>query len=533
MRDAGGKYSWFGPAIAASLALSALTCTQERDTSPVTPVYRADVEKILTERCATCHSGDLPKGGWNATSYLGAIACVDPTKAVAVLPLDGSAPLLRALDDATHSTLPNPPTAAERARLVAWVNGGSPAFQGTAHSPGFIDPRSDAFHGKYLRDARWVPMLDAKSPDACGRCHEGAPSGRADKVTVSAPGATKCTTCHTDPNGPLGCATCHGDGTRNSPPRDPCFFPVEAARAGAHVAHVLPGTNHVVGLPCTACHAAPSPDVPSAILTGAHGNGAVEVNFDPNLVGSVASYDPKTGTCTVGCHNRGGTRPVLAWTDKGPLDCNSCHTAPPKPHYTGRPCTFCHNDANADGTALQLQGPAALHVNGKVDLGDGSGKCGACHGTGDDPWPKVGAHPAHENPKITVPLVCTNCHPVPSSLQNIHDAPHLSGKVDLVFGGRALDRGSIPQWNGTSCTSVACHGNGLTSPPPVNPVWLDPSTGACGSCHGIPPTTIHTPNTGCQRVECHGAEIERDPLNQPIISQAGKALHIDGIVEHK
>ncbi|HEX7600507.1 MAG TPA: CxxxxCH/CxxCH domain-containing protein, partial [Polyangiaceae bacterium] len=102
-----------------------------------------------------------------------------------------------------------------------------------------------------------------------------------------------------------------------------------------------------------------------------------------------------------------------------------------------------------------------------------------------------------------------------------------------LFGGRALDRGSSPQWDGTGCSKVACHGNGLAAPPPVTPVWLDPKTGACGTCHGLPPTSIHTPNTNCDRVECHGAEITRDSLNQPIISQAGKALHIDGIIEHK
>ena len=525
-----GDRSWLRSAVVASLALSALTCTGERDSSPVSPVYRSDVDKILTERCATCHSGDLPKGGWNATTYLGAIACVDPTKAVAVLPPDGTAPILRALDDSTHKNLPSAPTEAERARLVAWVSGGSPAFPGTAHPPGIIDPRSPAFHGKLLRDERWAPMMDAKNPMACGRCHEGAPSGRPDKVVGTAPGATDCRTCHTDTNGPLACATCHGDGPRAAPPRNLCFFPGDADRAGAHVAHVNPGPNHGVGLPCSTCHAAPNPNDPASILTGTHANGAVEIVFDPGVV-KEGSYDPQTKTCTVSCHHRGGTRPIVTWKDQGPLDCNSCHTAPPQPHYTGKACTFCHHEANATGTALS---PGPLHVNGKVDLGDGSGKCGACHGTGDDPWPTVGAHPAHKNPKVTTPLDCTSaCHLVPAQLHDPAVPSHLNGTIDLVFGGHALDRGSSPQWNGTSCTNVGCHGTGLMAKPPVTPVWTDPKTGACGTCHALPPESIHTPNTNCDRVECHGSEIERDPLNAPVISTSGKTLHINGLIDHK
>lgn len=520
MRAAGDK-RWLWSAFAAVLALFALTCTGGRDSSPVSPVYRSDVDQILTQRCATCHSGAAPKGGWSATTFLGAIACVDPSKEVAVLPPDERAPIVRALDDATHLGVAS---AQERARLTAWVRHGAPAFQGTAHPPGIIDPRSDAFHGKLLRDARWSQMLDPKSPEACGRCHEGAPV-RPDKVVFAAAGATNCRSCHTDPNGPLGCTTCHGDGTRAAPPRDPCFFPADVARAGAHVAHVLPGPMHGVGLACTTCHATPSAELASAILSGAHANGAVEVVFDPKAV-TEGSFDPTTGSCTVSCHNRGGTRPKVAWRDKGPLDCNSCHTAPPKPHYTGQACSFCHHEANANGTAL-TGGP--LHVNGRVDLGDGSGKCGACHGKGDDPWPSVAAHPAHQSPKLTTPLACTSCHTVPAA---IHDPGHMNGTVDVVFSGRALDRGAVPSWNGTSCSQVACHGAGLAAPPPVTPVWTDPKGGACGACHGIPPTSIHTPNKGCDRVECHGAEIGRDSFNEPAISATGKALHIDGVIQH-
>src|SRR5437868_4979044 len=142
----------------------------------------------------------------------------------AALPADDSAPLLRALDSDSHRDRIDP---GERALLAAWVRAGAPAFRGTVHAPGVVDPRSAEWHGTMLRDARWRPMLDANDTNACGRCHDGAPS-RPPGVTLPAPGATACTSCHAEPEGVLACSTCHGQGTRAYPPRDRCFFPNDA-----------------------------------------------------------------------------------------------------------------------------------------------------------------------------------------------------------------------------------------------------------------------------------------------------------------
>src|SRR6202041_3855632 len=101
------------------------------------------------------------------------------------------------------------------------------------------DPRSNAFHGALLRNQHWAPMLNANDPNACGGCHEGVPAP-VPGVTFAAPGATACTTCHSEPGGPLACGTCHGSGARTYPPRDLCFFPGDALTAGAHAAHVEP-----------------------------------------------------------------------------------------------------------------------------------------------------------------------------------------------------------------------------------------------------------------------------------------------------
>ena len=207
------------------------------------------------------------------------------------------------------------------------------------------------------------------------------------------------------------------------------------------------------------------------------------------------------------------------------MTCTSCHGSPPAGHYPG-PCTNCHIEANAAGTAL-TGGP--LHLDGRVELGDGSGKCGACHGNGNDPWPSTKAHPAHQNPSITEPIACSSCHPVPTSIL----APgHLDGVVDIGFSGLAMSRGAEPVWNGSSCESVACHGANLDAPPAVVPVWDDASgrAGKCGACHGVPPLD-HTASTSCNRSDCHGSEVYVDAEGLPNITMSGRKLHIDGIVE--
>ena len=370
------------------------------------------------------------------------------------------------------------------------------------HDPSYADPKSPAFHGAQLRATRWAAMLDPENPDACGRCHDGAPA-RPAGVTSSAPGAPSCTKCHDQPGGVLACTTCHDFG-----------------KSGAHSAHLAASPVRETPLTCATCH--PVPGTP--VIGGFHGDGTVEIIFDTTVVAGEASYDRSTNSCAVYCHDQGGQRARPTWTETTPMACNDCHSSPPAGHYPG-PCTNCHKEPNAGGTALS-GGP--LHLNGRVDLGDGSGKCGACHGSGDSPWPTTAAHPAHQSPTLTEPVACTSCHVVPST---ITDPVHLDGTVHVTFAGLATARGAQPTWDGASCSEVACHGANLTDPAAV-PRWTDASgtQSRCGACHGVPPSQ-HTPSTDCNRGDCHGSEVSLDVNGVPSITTSGRALHIDGIIE--
>jgi predicted CxxxxCH...CXXCH cytochrome family protein len=319
----------------------------------------------------------------------------------------------------------------ERTKLAGWVAAESPGVTPAVHSAGFANPRSPGNHATFLRSTLYRPLIDPNDADACASCH-------------SSDAAPACTTCHT--NGVDACGTCHGDGDRAYPPRDRCLFPAENDDR-AHATHVGKGIS------CAACHA-----------IGAHRDGKVDV------------------ACTGGpCHAHGGDNPSPAWSD-GPLGCNDCHRSPPANHYEGA-CISCHRV------------DSSVHVNGKIDLGDGSGKCGACHGNGDDPRPSTGAHVKH-------PFACETCHSMPAGKHP------LGGGARIQLGEMAARGGRRPTYEAATmtCAGTYCHASST-------PTWTGPAT-TCASCHGAPPPPPHTTDTTC--TNCH-------PFSD--------ATHVDGVLE--
>jgi predicted CxxxxCH...CXXCH cytochrome family protein len=497
------------------LSLVALTgCRDERVRSSEPPTYDGQVGAIFASRCKDCHDPATAPGRWRGSTYLEAIACVADGKPAAMPAPDGPAPLLRTLQDATHLPIL---TDDERATVAAWVAAGAPKLSGSVHEASFIDPRSPASHGRLLRSKQWKPMLDPKDPEACGRCHEGV--ARPEKITSPATGAPACTTCHSDQGGVLACGTCHSDKPTSFPPRDACFFPDDPMRGTAHAAHTAPSPLKAEGLACRTCHELPPPEV----IGGAHGNGKVEISFDVNVTGP-ATWDEQSRSCTSRCHARpGAAKPRPAWTDKGPLACGDCHGAPPPNHFAGA-CSSCHGEANALGTALTSP---RLHVNGKVDLGDGSGKCGACHGKGDDPWPSTGAHATHRAPADAASDDCARCHTVPSAFGPGTGHP-VGGAPVVKLAGLAVARNAPATYANGTCTNVYCHGQNLVGTVAASPVWTD-TTGKdkkCGSCHGLPPSAPHIATEKCEL--CHGTVVPS--ATGPRILPEKRDLHVNGEV---
>ena len=504
-----------GSALAgAAFAAAVLPLACSDDARPAAdPTYRDDVASILDARCARCHANDAPAAGYRTSPYTGAIGCTAAGK-VAVLPTD-AAPMVTVLDDDTHRALLS---GDERAVLEAWVRSGAQDVRGGVHPARFADPRSPSGHASALRQTRYRALTDANDRDACVRCHDGA-GARPDGVTSAAPGATACTTCHAEPGGVNACSTCHGAADRSYPPRDACFFPSDPTK-DAHAAHAAPSAARASGFDCAACHPKPEPGV----LSGAHTDGHVEVWLDPAVAGANAHRDAITGRCTGTCHDRGGSRPDPTWTSGGaPLDCGSCHSSPPRDHFAG-PCSSCHAEANANGTALATP---RLHVNGKVDLGDGSGKCGACHGSGNSPWPSTGAHAAHRAPVGAAPVACSTCHVVPGP-GDVHPVRAAAGAVRLA--GLATNGGAPATYAPATktCSSTYCHdgaGGAVAAPR-----WTDGApSGACGSCHATPPPLPHAPNAACASSTCH----EGITTGALTISAAGQAVHVNGLIDRR
>lgn len=344
---------------------------------------------------------------------------------------------------------------------------------GGQHPAGWLEPKSDAFHG------RWLSSNGYKLED-CQVCHgddyKGGPVG------------VGCATSGCHERGPEQCGTCHGilGGPRPA--------------SGAHAAHTTL---------CSECHA-----VPAKIRSGGHINGSVEVVFSglASLKGAAPAWDASARTCSgTYCHVAGSP----SWDDPVAAACDSCHGDPPASHARfaavapSGSCASCH-PAPPD---------ESRHINGALDLRDDL-TCVSCHGSastslGGAPPPAlngsadpsnrgVGAHRRHLDPTIADRIGrvadCNDCHSVPKAVTS---QGHLdsSEPADVVLVGQGgYDAAS------QRCV-VACHWD--RSP---GPSWTDISGAprACDACHGFPPTvtregTAHTlslPEIGAC-LQCH------------------------------
>jgi len=492
-------------------------CRERRsDHDQAAPVF-AELAPTLKQKCAGCHGAKDPAAGYSVYDYLSTTRCTSDGQ-LATKPASTRAPILTVLSRPDHERLLS---VDEKAQLTAWVEAGAPQSRSVIHPVGILDPRSPAWHGALAATDNWAPLRDPSSNAVCGRCHAGSPLQPAD-VTETVPGAPSCTSCHDSEAGVLDCATCHGADERAYPPRDACLF--EGAQNDAHRAHLTGTRFRETKLACDTCHQVPSAN---KLFSGVHANGSVDVRFDSPLAGAKAAYDEESLRCSVGCHDHDGTQAEPSWDSSQKLDCNSCHQSPPDDHYPGE-CSTCHREMGKTKNSLQV-GP--FHLNGKVDVGNGDGTCGACHGDSKTPWPRDASHRAHRDTKITESIACSECHAVP---EKVTSKGHLDGKVSLLFSGRALRAMLVPSFDadGRTCSEVACHGTERGGRELATPIWGDTiaEPDRCSACHATPPPPPHTQRAGCGGGLCHGNEVAPSATGYSI-TESGRARHLDGVVK--
>jgi predicted CxxxxCH...CXXCH cytochrome family protein len=357
-----------------------------------------------------------------------------------------------------------------------------------------------------MKTLRLTPVAVALAA-ALAACDSSRPVNEVDRDTAG----TECSLCHGDRNRSGGLLV------RAAPPRDASGNETGPA-VGAHQAHVG------IGFLCENCHV-----IPARIDHDGHlqDREAGDVQFGPAAQWAplrptdterVPAYDALTGTCSnVYCHSpttvAGGASPAPSW--RGTLaggPCGSCHGTPPPTHQaTATRCWTCHPatvanpgpDATPPFTYALVSGGG--HMNRVLDLNiAGPEACTACHGTAErpvtfavnvaaPPVPDAGPHLAHVDPLysslwlpgagLPAPAgnTCAACHgaTLPTSIDHAFVPP--------VFVEPALG------WNGTTCTTAACHGVNLIGGGAA-PAWRGAGQATCGSCHDTPPAAPHPQN---------------------------------------
>lgn len=411
------------------------------------------------------------------------------------------------------------------------------------HSPGILDPSNRAeWHGALLRDAGW-------QFSSCTVCHGADFAGR--------DGAPSCLKCHAA--GPTSCDTCHG-----------------SQLGEAHPAHVR-GLSQGRPIACSACHPTPQSYRDPGHLFEADGSprtAPLRIQFG-ELAGLSAPHGirlpaPAFSSLDRGCDNiychgapfgdaqAQNTRPLWRAAPEQAA-CGTCHGLPPASHDRAQThCVRCHNRTVDTGNNLV---PGGLHLNGRVDVGDGSGTCYACHGSPASIAPPndiggnrevsalgVGVHQSHlqATHRLRGPIACGDCHIVPSSMMSPgHIDPVLPASVfprSTTFVSIAQADGAMPAWDRQSgrCSRVYCHGGGTAMSADTatgllqSPMWTQPGQAYCGSCHGIPPRdAAHAPTLRLSDCAgCHPATMDATgTLLVTGFPGAQTSAHINGVVD--
>jgi predicted CxxxxCH...CXXCH cytochrome family protein len=211
-------------------------------------------------------------------------------------------------------------------------------------------------------------------------------------------------------------------------------------------------------------------------------------------------------------------------------DCRSCHGNDYSGGLVGVSCRDCHSDAAGPEACNTCHGAFAADASDLRNVAPPAGLDGETLAS----QPAVGAHQRHlrYNPSRPVIEACQECHRVPTDMRSAGHLDALGPTADVVFADSMASlttesgvRIPAPVFDpGThSCSGTYCHGNwGLLKAQSANdfvyvadkiegnvaaPVWTSPSTAACGTCHGLPPTG-HEPHALTECADCHDGVVD-------------------------
>ncbi|BDV44294.1 cytochrome c [Geotalea uraniireducens] len=344
-----------------------------------------------------------------------------------------------------------------------------------------------------------------------------------------------------NPDGTGICQACHVVPTGSSYPAEHSLATGTAAVcSGCHMHVSSTWSFSASGAACSTCHGYPPRTAtsggPDGMAAGYAVAGVSEATTPHRRhAGGGSDYNYACDQCHKGnSHNTGTFQDVFKST-AGSI----AATAGATPTYNAatRSCAnvYCHSDGAPRNSALV----PVLTTKTVPAWPNGAGTitgCSACHAA----QPATNAHTAH----LAKGYGCVVCHAdTVSDNTTIADrSKHADGQKTVVFSStNPLAAGTL--WNATtaSCSASRCHSNGVagsTGAPNTTPVWTNPATGACGSCHATSPaiaaTTTQTIATGrhtSHLTTVYGVQLGTTLTACQTCHDYSTAKHVNGVVD--
>ncbi|MFQ5854389.1 MAG: CxxxxCH/CxxCH domain-containing protein [Anaerolineae bacterium] len=296
--------------------------------------------------------------------------------------------------------------------------------------------------------------------DLCARCHTQTRHNRvpSNQTETRHFEGADCTNCHKHDRddrpetvdgfvlGDIGCSFCHGQ----PPPPANSGYPLDEAKTP----HQIHAAGSGYGFGCERCHDTGNSNYAGHRTDPPSFQDVWFNNFNPD-----GQYDATIRACGgLYCHSNAdpaGDTPIeyrpMVWAENVSLDCSGCHG------------DAANQTTNAHSKHLLVQ----YRDRGEVSIG-----CYECHSAtaADDDNNAIANRSNHVD---RVKQVAIN-------------------ETDLWgdAGSAGFDSASL------TCATSRCHSDGAASrafpgePTYASPVWTDPASGACGTCHGITKETL-------------------------------------------